>query len=166
MQFNRRPKRTALVLDHVNGTLGFVQGDQYAVALALIEDGKVVMGVLGCPNYPMKRELLNYHHQHNTTVSKINPPTMNLWERGCVMYATKGSGETWMQPLIHEENNLEWPNSATLIRVSSIDDPALATSCEPVERANSNHSFTQGLAHSVGLRYAISIFNLFTLFRQ
>ena len=34
------------VLDPVDGTLGFVRGDQYAVALALIEDGKVVLGVL------------------------------------------------------------------------------------------------------------------------
>jgi len=31
-------------------------------------------------------------------------------------------------------------------------DPTLATLCEPVERANSNHSFTTGLAHSMGLR--------------
>ena len=29
-----------------------LRGDQYAVALALIEDGEVVLGVLGCPNLP------------------------------------------------------------------------------------------------------------------
>lgn len=143
------------VLDPVDGTLGFVRGDQYAVALALIEDGKVVVGVLGCPNYPMKKELLNYHNQNHKTMPKLSPPAMNVWERGCVMYAMKGSGEAWMQPLINGETNIQWPNSATLIRVSSINDPAQATSCEPVEKANSNHSFTEGLAHSVGLRYII-----------
>ncbi|PON68466.1 3(2),5 -bisphosphate nucleotidase HAL [Trema orientale] len=140
------------VLDPVDGTLGFVRGDQYAVALALIEDGKVVLGVLGCPNYPMKKELLNYHYQYHQATSKLSPPAMNGWERGCVMYAVKGSGEAWMQPLVRGENKFQWPNSATLIRVSAIDDPALATSCEPVEKANSNHSFTAGLAYSVGLR--------------
>jgi len=31
-------------------------------------------------------------------------------------------------------------------------DPTLATLYELVERANSNHSFTVGFAHSVGLR--------------
>jgi len=37
-------------LDPIDGTKGFLRGDQYAVALALIEDGRVVAGVLGCPN--------------------------------------------------------------------------------------------------------------------
>lgn len=146
------PKGRHWVLDPVDGTLGFIRGDQYAVALALLEDGKVIIGVLGCPNYPMKKELLSYHHQQHQTVMNFTPPARKKWEEGCVMYALKGSGEAWMQPLIYGDNKLEWPNSATLIRVSSIDDPALATSCEPVEKANSNHSFTQGLAHSVGLR--------------
>lgn len=36
-------------LDPIDGTKGFLRGDQYAVALALIVDGEVVLGVLGCP---------------------------------------------------------------------------------------------------------------------
>lgn len=37
-------------LDPVDGTKGFLRGGQYAVALALIQDGEAVLGVLGCPN--------------------------------------------------------------------------------------------------------------------
>jgi 3'(2'), 5'-bisphosphate nucleotidase len=37
-------------LDPIDGTKGFLRGDQYAIALALIEQGEVVLGVLGCPN--------------------------------------------------------------------------------------------------------------------
>jgi 3'(2'), 5'-bisphosphate nucleotidase len=37
-------------LDPIDGTKGFLRGDQYAIALALIEHGQVVLGVLGCPN--------------------------------------------------------------------------------------------------------------------
>jgi 3'(2'), 5'-bisphosphate nucleotidase len=37
-------------LDPIDGTKGFLRGEQYAVALGLIEDGEVVLGVLGCPN--------------------------------------------------------------------------------------------------------------------
>jgi 3'(2'), 5'-bisphosphate nucleotidase len=37
-------------LDPIDGTKGFLRGDQYAVALALIEGGEVALGVLGCPN--------------------------------------------------------------------------------------------------------------------
>jgi 3'(2'), 5'-bisphosphate nucleotidase len=42
-------------LDPIDGTKGFLRQEQYAVALALIEDGEVLMGVLGCPNLPMER---------------------------------------------------------------------------------------------------------------
>ena len=37
-------------IDPIDGTKGFLRNDQYAIALALIEDGQVVLGVLGCPN--------------------------------------------------------------------------------------------------------------------
>ncbi len=37
-------------LDPIDGTKGFLRGEQYAVALGLIEGGQVVLGVLGCPN--------------------------------------------------------------------------------------------------------------------
>jgi len=41
-------------LDPIDGTKGFLRGEQYAIALALIEDGKVILGVLGCPNLEIK----------------------------------------------------------------------------------------------------------------
>jgi 3'(2'), 5'-bisphosphate nucleotidase len=37
-------------LDPVDGTKGFLRDEQYAIALALVEDGRPVLGVLGCPN--------------------------------------------------------------------------------------------------------------------
>lgn len=37
-------------LDPIDGTKGFLRGEQYAVALALIKNGEIVLGVLGCPN--------------------------------------------------------------------------------------------------------------------
>ncbi|KAA3477977.1 PAP-specific phosphatase HAL2-like protein [Gossypium australe] len=139
-------------LGHLDGTFGFVRDDQYAVALALIEDGEVVLGVLGCPNYPMKKEWLTYHHRYHRILSKLTPPTSKSWDKGCVIHARKGSGEAWIQP-IHQKNKLvPWANSAIRVQVSSIDYPALATFCEPIDKLNSAHSFTAGLAHSVGLR--------------
>jgi 3'(2'), 5'-bisphosphate nucleotidase len=36
-------------LDPIDGTKGFLRGDQYAVALGLVYDGGVQVGVLGCP---------------------------------------------------------------------------------------------------------------------
>ncbi|XP_031256315.1 PAP-specific phosphatase HAL2-like [Pistacia vera] len=149
---NGGPKGRFWALDPVDGTLGFVRGDQYAVALSLIENGEPVVGVLGCPNYPMRKEWLSYHHRYHRIISKLTPPTSESWDKGCVMYARRGSGEAWIQPLIQGNKKLVWPNSARPVNVSSIENPALATFCEPVEKSNSSHSFTAGLAHSVGVR--------------
>jgi 3'(2'), 5'-bisphosphate nucleotidase len=43
-------------LDPIDGTKGFLRGEQYAVALALLEEGVVQVGALACPNLPCGRE--------------------------------------------------------------------------------------------------------------
>jgi 3'(2'), 5'-bisphosphate nucleotidase len=37
-------------LDPIDGTKGFLRGDQYAIALALVIEGKVTVAALACPN--------------------------------------------------------------------------------------------------------------------
>ena len=44
------PRDTFWTLDPIDGTKGFLRGDQYVVALALVKNGRVVLGALGCPN--------------------------------------------------------------------------------------------------------------------
>lgn len=43
-------------LDPIDGTKGFLRDDQYAIALALIEDGEVKVAALGCPALPLDLE--------------------------------------------------------------------------------------------------------------
>lgn len=43
-------------LDPIDGTKGFLRGGQYAVCLALIVDGIVQVGVIGCPNLPLNHQ--------------------------------------------------------------------------------------------------------------
>lgn len=38
-------------LDPIDGTKGFLRGDQYAIAIALIESGEVQLGVMACPKF-------------------------------------------------------------------------------------------------------------------
>lgn len=52
---NGLPQGRFWVLDPVDGTRGFVRGDQYALALALIENGRVVLGVLACPALSLRQ---------------------------------------------------------------------------------------------------------------
>ncbi|KAL3010991.1 hypothetical protein AAZX31_07G176500 [Glycine max] len=125
-------------------------GDQHVVALSLIEEGEVVLGVLGCPNYPMRKDWFSYHHSYLRMISKLAPPTSQTWNKGCVIYAKRGSGKAWIQPLLHVNDKFVWPNHAKQVSVSSIDNLEMATFCQPVEKANLSHSFAEGLAHSVG----------------
>ncbi|KAG5113408.1 hypothetical protein JHK82_036677 [Glycine max] len=136
-------------------------GDQHVVALSLIEDGEVVVGVLGCPNYPMRKDWFSYDHSYLRMISKFTPPTSQTWNKGCIIYAKRGSGKAWIQPLLHVNNKSVWPNHAKQVSVSSIDNLAMATFCQPVEKANSSHSFTEGLAHSVGLsNQPVRVYNM------
>jgi 3'(2'), 5'-bisphosphate nucleotidase len=41
-------------LDPIDGTKGFLSKGQYAICLALLEGGKPVLGVIGCPNLNVK----------------------------------------------------------------------------------------------------------------
>lgn len=63
-------------LDPVDGTKGFLRGQQYAVSLALINAGEVVLGVLGCPNLSPN---------HSVPFSDPDP-------RGLIYFATRGGG--------------------------------------------------------------------------
>jgi len=134
-------------------------GDQHVVALSLIEDGEVVVGVLGCPNYPMRKDWFSYDHSYLRMISKLTPPTSQTWNKGCIIYAKRGSGKAWIQPLLHVNNKSVWPNHAKQVSVSSIDNLAMATFCQPVEKANLSHSFAEGLAHSVGFRCIFILFH-------
>lgn len=49
-QGNGEPGDRFWTLDPIDGTKGYLRGEQYAVALALIEGGRVALGVLGCPH--------------------------------------------------------------------------------------------------------------------
>jgi 3'(2'), 5'-bisphosphate nucleotidase len=44
------PAGSFWALDPIDGTKGFLRGEQFAVALALVREGQVQLGILGCPN--------------------------------------------------------------------------------------------------------------------
>jgi len=110
-------------LDPIDGTKGFLRLDQYAVALALIEDGEVVLGVLGCPNLP--------HDADNPDAG-----------RGCLFVAVRGEG-AFARTL----------DDATerRITVTQVADPAAARFCESVEKAHSSQSDAARIADLLGI---------------
>lgn len=125
------PAKRFWTLDPIDGTKGFIRGDQYAVALALVEDGEVQIGVLGCPNL---------------TDGFISEPG----GEGSLLIAVRGEG-TWLTSIAGFEKNV-WKRiqaspradgvEARLMRsfesghtdVSKIDEiaSALGSQAEPV----------------------------------
>ncbi|CAF0787243.1 unnamed protein product [Adineta steineri] len=57
---NGRVSERFWTLDPIDGTKGFIRQDQYAIALALIVDGDVKVGVMACPAYGSDGGLLFY----------------------------------------------------------------------------------------------------------
>ncbi|KAH6623170.1 hypothetical protein F5144DRAFT_582551 [Chaetomium tenue] len=49
--------RRVWCMDPIDGTSAYMQGGQYAISLALLEGGREVVGVLGCPNWRFEGEV-------------------------------------------------------------------------------------------------------------
>ncbi|NWG01775.1 MAG: 3'(2'),5'-bisphosphate nucleotidase [Syntrophaceae bacterium] len=110
-------------LDPIDGTKGFLRGDQYAIALALIENGVVTLGLLACPNL--------YIDMHQPS-----------GERGCLFIALKGQGSFQMD--IKGE-------SKRAISVSKIEDPSQAILTESVEPDHADHLYHQQIAKELDI---------------
>lgn len=118
------PEGRFWTLDPIDGTKGFLRGEQYAVALALIENGEVVLGVLGCPNL----------------LENLENPEGN---KGLIFQAVKSRGSSVQLIDIDNINTIE---------VSNIDHPTHAPFCESVESAHSSHSDSEKIAEILGVR--------------
>ncbi|MEC7948113.1 MAG: 3'(2'),5'-bisphosphate nucleotidase [Myxococcota bacterium] len=108
-------------LDPIDGTKGFLRLDQYAVSLALIDRGEVVLGVLGCPNLPTGDDAADV---------------------GCVFIGVKGEG-AFQRTL---DDATEVP-----IRVADTPTPADARFCESVESAHTSQSDSAVVAEKLGI---------------
>lgn len=73
--------RSYWTLDPIDGTKGFLRGGQYAISLALVENGQVILGVLGCPNLS----------------DDFDRPFSDPDPHGCLFYASNGNG-SWVLP--------------------------------------------------------------------
>ena len=111
------------VLDPFDGTKGFLRGDQYAIALALLEHGRVRLGIVGCPNLPQR-------------------PGDPMSPVGCLFVAERGAGAVQL-PVDG--------GGAVSIRVDDIVDPAAGSFCESVESAHSSHGATAWVAARLGI---------------
>jgi 3'(2'), 5'-bisphosphate nucleotidase len=109
-------------LDPIDGTKGFLRGEQYAIALALIEEGEVTLAVLASPN--------------------LEGPGGT---RGTLMTAVRGKGARAM--LLQANGDAE----GTPIRVAAIDDAARGRVVESVESGHSDQDRSVQIARRLGI---------------
>lgn len=107
-------------LDPIDGTKGFLRNEQYAIALALVIDGEVQVGILGCPNMPVD-------------------PAVPDGPCGLLAWSVKGQG-SFVQALDAPESE------GRKISVTTTASSADARFCESVESGHSSHGWSGQIA--------------------
>ncbi len=111
-------------LDPIDGTKGFLRGDQYAVAFALLVDGQVQVGALGCPNLS----------------DGYRPDPSGP---GSLIIAARGEG-TWLTPL-------DSPQTFTRLHVSAVSDPVQARLLRSFEAGHTSVGGIDLFARKLGI---------------
>ena len=109
-------------LDPIDGTKGFLRSQQYAIALALIVEGEIVVAALGCPN-------LATAPGAETT--------------GIIYTAVKGEGTFAV--------SLEGERGEEPIRVSDTTLSSQARFCESVESGHTSHNDSASVGDKLGI---------------
>ncbi len=113
-------------LDPIDGTKGFLRGQQYAIALGLIENGQVVMGVMGCPNLPT---------DFSSPMDKPDPD-------GIIYAAVRGQG-VW-------EISIDNVAERKQVSATTTSQDSGLRICESVEKAHSKRTDTDLVVQKFG----------------
>jgi len=109
-------------LDPIDGTKGFLRSEQYAISLALVINGQIEAGILGCPNMTFP----------------------GMTEPGVLAWAVRGGG-AWQRPL-WKDNATALPLQTTV--TTSLDQLRV---CESVESGHSAHGWSGLIARDLGI---------------
>ncbi|KAI9854559.1 MAG: hypothetical protein M1824_000266 [Vezdaea acicularis] len=128
-------------IDPIDGTKGFLRGGQYAICLALMVDGDVKVGVLGCPNLPVD--------DNSPLDSKAGESQTDGEGKGVLFSAVQGHGATSRpigRGLLQPEQN---------ISLRPISDVRQATLCESVEALHSKHDDVTKISAKLGIERSV-----------
>jgi 3'(2'), 5'-bisphosphate nucleotidase len=114
-------------IDPIDGTKGFLRNEQYAVALALVVEGRIVVAALACPNLAVQ-------------------PDQAASGQGVIFTAVRGQG-AFAGAL---DGDVECAGSRS-VRTSQMADPSLARFCESVESGHSAHGDAAAIAARLGI---------------
>ena len=124
-------------LDPIDGTKGFLRGGQYAVCLALLVDGDVKVGVLGCPNLPMDDSA--------PLTEGMGANATDQEGKGVLFSAVLGEGAN-SRPL-----GTGGLGKHKAISVRKVTDVSKAVFCESVEAGHSSKGDNAEIAKKLGM---------------
>lgn len=120
-------------LDPIDGTKGFLRGQQYAVSLALIRGGEPVLGVLGCPNLSMDHR------------ASVDGPVDN----GTIFWAASGGG-SFEAPLPGGAGTAVEPGSERRLEKPTGAPAAPLRLCSSVEEAHTKSDTVSQVVERAG----------------
>ena len=138
-------------LDPIDGTKGFLRGEQYAVALALVVDGQVVVAALACPQLVAGGGWrVMGEEDHSGMVAGggwrvAGDADRTRIDSGSIFFAVRGQGAFVV------EGEPEIDAASVPVRVSQREDPAAVKFCESVESGHSAHGDSAAIAGRLGL---------------
>lgn len=124
-------------LDPIDGTKGFLRGQQFAVCLALIVDGVAQVGVIGCPNLTLG--------DYSTTVTDL--PGHEPF--GYVFRAIKGQGSYFTTGTLTEP----WSQ----IHVRQLQDTHEMVTLEGVEKSHSSHDEQDAIKNKLSITQSLHL---------
>jgi len=139
------------VLDPIDGTRGFVGNRQYAIALALLDEGEPVLGVLGCPNLSLAAADLDARtHASATATSSSSSSSESDFEEdasGYLFLAEKQCGAFAVTIASPGDAATSAPVRITVDEVAAEE----AVYMESVESKHSDHDFARKVAENSGI---------------
>jgi 3'(2'), 5'-bisphosphate nucleotidase len=134
------------VLDPVDGTKGFMRGEHYCIALALLQSGKPQLSVLGCPNLSLSRVIQGREINKIEETIMINGVNVFLPSSGCVFFAVDKRGAFARSSGMNLNGALE-------VSVSSKTTTEDLILCESVEATHGDRKVTTKVYDNMKLKH-------------
>lgn len=121
-------------LDPIDGTKGFLRGGQFALALGLIEDGEVSIGIMGLPHWGLHAD---------PSGATVNRP-------GSLCVAVRGEGATGRAMDADE-------SEAIALKITPFSAETGIRTCESVESAHTRHDASAKIVEAFSSHNAVRL---------